>query len=343
MIYFCIQMDTLTHIVAGASIGEAVLGKKIGKKAMLWGALAGNAPDADAVMNFFISDVDSLVMHRGLSHSVFTALVMGPILGWLLWRMYTKKEADWKAWAFMITLNIFFHLFLDTCTVYGTGLLTPFTDYRYAFDTIFVADPLYTLPLIISVIALLFLSKNHHSRSTWNNTGLVLSSLYMVFAFYNHSNAINAVARTAKEKNIQSEQFQATPTLFNNILWNVVVKDSGGYWMGNYSIFDEDPTPELYFVNENSGLLADLPNQDDVEKLKKFANGYYCVTREEGKTLFNVIRFGTVNGWENPNTKLAFSFDLTPGADNSMVVQDGRIEGTKPVVLRSMWERMKGN
>jgi len=336
-------MDTLTHIVAGASIGEAVLGKKVGKKAMLWGALAGNAPDADAVMNFFITDVDSLVMHRGLSHSVFTALIFGPILGWFLWRMYIRKEADWKAWAFMVTINIFFHLFLDTCTVYGTGLFTPFTDYRYAFDTIFVADPLYTLPLIISVIALLFLSKNHKSRTTWNKTGLALSSLYMLFAFFNHSNAIKAVERAAKEKNIKSELFQATPTLFNNILWNVVVKDSGGYWMGNYSIFDEDPTPDLYFVNENSQLLALLPNQQDISKLKQFANGYYCVTIEEDKTRFNVIRFGTVNGWDNPNSKFAFSFDLTPGANNSMVVQDGRIEGSKPEVITSMMERMKGN
>ncbi len=335
-------MDTLTHIVAGASIGEAVLGKKIGKKAMLWGALAGNAPDADAVMNFFISDVDSLVMHRGLSHSVFTALLMGPLLGWLLWRMYTKKETNWRAWAFMITLNIFFHLFLDTCTVYGTGLFTPFTDYRYTFDTIFVADPIYTLPLIVSVIALLVLSKHNQSRSRWNAIGLVLSSLYMVFAFFNHSNAINAVQLAAKEKNIDSKMFQATPTLFNNILWNVVVKDSGGYWMGNYSIFDEDPTPDLHFVKENSQLLADLPNQDDVSKLKKFANGFYCVTIEENKTRFNVIRFGTVNGWENPNSQFAFSYDLDPAANNAMVVQEGRIKGTQPEILESMWNRMKG-
>lgn len=335
-------MDTLTHIVAGASIGEAVLGKKVGKKAMLWGALAANAPDVDAVMNFFVSDVDSLVMHRGLSHSVFTAIVMGPILGWLLWRMYTKKEAHWKEWAIMVTLNIFFHLFLDMCTVYGTGILTPFTDYRYSFDTIFVADPIYTLPLLVSVIALLIVNKNHPSRDTWNKTGLALSSIYMIFAFYNHSAAINSVERAAKEKNIRSEQFLATPTLFNNILWNVVVKDSSGYWMGNYSIFDEDPTPELYFVNENSQLMADLTNQEDISKLKKFANGFYSVTRDGDKTQFNVIRFGTVNGWENPNSKFAFSFDLTPGADNSMVVQEGRIEGMKPEVLRSMWNRMKG-
>ncbi len=34
-------MDSLTQIVLGASVGEAVLGKKVGNKAILWGAIAG--------------------------------------------------------------------------------------------------------------------------------------------------------------------------------------------------------------------------------------------------------------------------------------------------------------
>ena len=40
-------MDSLTHLVLGAAIGEAVLGKKIGRKAMLWGAFADTIADFD--------------------------------------------------------------------------------------------------------------------------------------------------------------------------------------------------------------------------------------------------------------------------------------------------------
>lgn len=101
-------MDSLTHIVAGAAIGEALLGKKIGKKAMLWGAIAGSAPDIDAVTNFFVSDVDSLLLHRGITHSIFTALIFGPLIGWLLWKHYKKREGMAFDWVLLITVNILF-------------------------------------------------------------------------------------------------------------------------------------------------------------------------------------------------------------------------------------------
>ena len=84
-------MDTLTHVVLGAAVGEGLMGKQIGKKAMLWGAVAANAPDIDAMVNFFVSDIDSLVMHRGITHSVFTAFIFGPLMGLLLWKAYKEK------------------------------------------------------------------------------------------------------------------------------------------------------------------------------------------------------------------------------------------------------------
>jgi inner membrane protein len=104
-------MDSVTHIVAGAVTGDLILGRKVGKKAMLFGAIAGSAPDIDAVLNFFVSDVDSLVMHRGITHSIFVALTIGPLLGWLLWKWFKKQEGTRSGWIALVTINILFHLF----------------------------------------------------------------------------------------------------------------------------------------------------------------------------------------------------------------------------------------
>jgi inner membrane protein len=38
-------MDSLTQIILGAACGEAVLGKKIGNRALLFGAIGGTIPD----------------------------------------------------------------------------------------------------------------------------------------------------------------------------------------------------------------------------------------------------------------------------------------------------------
>ncbi|MCB0468978.1 MAG: metal-dependent hydrolase, partial [Aequorivita sp.] len=46
-------MDSVTQIVLGAAVGEAVLGKKIGNKAMALGAIAGTIPDLDVLSSHF--------------------------------------------------------------------------------------------------------------------------------------------------------------------------------------------------------------------------------------------------------------------------------------------------
>ena len=63
-------MDSLTQIVLGAAVGEAVLGRKIGNKAILWGAIAGTIPDLDVLSKLFVDDVTANEWHRGFSHSI---------------------------------------------------------------------------------------------------------------------------------------------------------------------------------------------------------------------------------------------------------------------------------
>ena len=54
-------MDSLTQIVLGASVAEASLGKKIGNKAIVLGALAGTIPDLDIISRFFVDDLTASV------------------------------------------------------------------------------------------------------------------------------------------------------------------------------------------------------------------------------------------------------------------------------------------
>ena len=119
-------MDTLTHLITGAAIGEAIMGRRIGKSAMLWGALAANAPDVDALTGFFVGDLDALLLHRGITHSVFVALLAGAGLGWIFSRLYGKQSGHMLPWILLFTTNWLFHEFLDTATMYGTSLMLPF-------------------------------------------------------------------------------------------------------------------------------------------------------------------------------------------------------------------------
>ena len=40
-------MDSLTQLTFGDACGEAILGQKVGRKALVWGAILGTLPDLD--------------------------------------------------------------------------------------------------------------------------------------------------------------------------------------------------------------------------------------------------------------------------------------------------------
>ncbi len=84
-------MDSISQIVLGAAVGEAVLGKKLGNKAMFWGAVGGTIPDLDVITKPLLSEIDSLAFHRGISHSFFFAVVAGLGFGWLIYRLYQSR------------------------------------------------------------------------------------------------------------------------------------------------------------------------------------------------------------------------------------------------------------
>jgi inner membrane protein len=77
-------MDSLTQIVLGAAVGEVVLGRKVGNKAILWGAIAGTIPDLDVLARSLFDPLRANELHRGITHSILFSAAMAPVLAiWL--------------------------------------------------------------------------------------------------------------------------------------------------------------------------------------------------------------------------------------------------------------------
>lgn len=89
-------MDSLTQITLGAAVGEAVLGRKVGNRAMLWGAIAGTIPDLDVLSNLVTDELSALAFHRAITHSLTFAVVAPALLGFLVHRLYAGS-GYWRA------------------------------------------------------------------------------------------------------------------------------------------------------------------------------------------------------------------------------------------------------
>jgi len=105
-------MDSLTQIVLGAAVGEVVLGKKIGNKAMLWGAIAGTIPDLDVYQSLLYDSLKANELHRGISHSLLFSICMAPLLAWL-----ARTKEKWSLVGFITVILAYPFITISSSTV----------------------------------------------------------------------------------------------------------------------------------------------------------------------------------------------------------------------------------
>jgi inner membrane protein len=333
-------MDTVSHIVLGAAIGETIFGKKIGRKAMLYGALAGNIPDIDVFGLFFLSDSQQLLFHRGITHSLFFVVIVSFLLGFF----FKKWNKDnWTQWTGLFFIAMLSHLILDSLTCYGMGLFEPFSHYRISFNTIFVVDPFYTLPLLVCMI-LSFRSKNYSiQRKKWSIIGLSISTFYLAFTILNHEYVYQVMKKSLEEQKLISDDFTITPTPLNTFLWMAYSHDKKGAWIGYYSIFDENKKIDFHRQERNDSLLIPFEKEELVKNLKQLSKGNYFISKEDSVVYFNDIRFGQVSGWDiTKDEPYAFKFNLNKSADNKRALNRIKFKESKYEWFSSLVNRIKG-
>lgn len=327
-------MDSLTQIVLGAACGEVALGKKIGNKAMLFGAIGGTIPDLDVIFGnlFYGNEIDQLAFHRGFMHSIVFACIASLVLGFILYELYNsgrrKDTTNLKDWIWLFFLSIFTHPILDSFTPYGTQLFLPFTDYRVAFNNISVVDPLYTLPFLFTLIVAMFFKRSNPRRFKWVKAGIYISSAYMLFTIGNKFYMDSVFKKSFKEANINYNRYSAQPTILNNFLWYSVAETEDQYYATFYSLFDKgNLATHMIPIPKNHDLL-DMSHHD-LEILKWFSNDYFTLQKIDstGQIIYKDLRYPLLK--ENDANSSLFSFEL---------VKDGDRWDTKPLFGRSISE-----
>jgi inner membrane protein len=331
-------MDSVTQIVLGAAVGEAVLGKKIGNKAMVLGAIAGTIPDLDVIANYFTDTVSALEIHRGFTHSIVFAVIFGLFFGWLL--SLWDKRASLKQWSWFWFLCFVTHPLLDAHTTWGTHLFWPF-DLRLAYKNIFVIDPLYTLPFLMFLILAMFQKRGSVKRRRFNNLGLMVSSGYMlltlIFKGITYQKFVNALA----EQKIDYLAIETKPSPMNTIMWTANVETEEAFLIGDYSFFDSKPI-QFFSHPKNHQALGDLREEDKVQRLIKITKGWYTISEREDGIYLNDLRFGMMSVDSN-SEKFAFSFLIEKTGNEVTVTEEEKNTREAGKLLSALWERIKGN
>lgn len=332
-------MDSLTQIVLGASVGEAVLGKKVGNKAVIYGAIAGTIPDLDVVANFMTDTITAIELHRGFSHSLLFSIFLAPILGGLVNKMERKFDLGWQAWTKLFFLGLVTHPLLDAFTTWGTRLFWPL-DTRLAFNSIFVIDPFYTLPFLICIVLLLFRPKQSRVRRRLNYVGLTMSTSYLLLTLVLKGIVNERFKSALEDQEITYSQLSTRPAPLSTILWNANIETQDAYLIADYSFFDKAPIRFTKYPKnrEASKKLLGFPN---VQRLIAISEGWYIIERIDGEWFFNDLRFGLIPREGQPPF-FAFSYLLEERNGEILATEAPKTDRDAQYLLKILWQRIQG-
>jgi inner membrane protein len=153
------RMDNLTHTLIGALVGEAVaraipraesdLPERTRRNlCVALAAVGSNLPDSDLLYSFFGGKLNYLLHHRGHTHTILIALLLGAaVFGltrwWLRRRNLQASSADHKLFAGVLLLTPLLHIAMDFGNNYGVHPFWPLDNRWFYGDSIFIIEPLF--------------------------------------------------------------------------------------------------------------------------------------------------------------------------------------------------------
>ena len=329
-------MDSVSQLALGAAVGVAVMGRRTAAwKAALWGGIAGTLPDLDV----FIDHGDALrnmTMHRGASHALFWLTLAAPLMAALPAALHRQREHFGRWWLAM-WLALVTHPLLDTMTVYGTHLLLPFQTQPLGLGSIYIIDPLYTVPLLVGLGVVL--ARRDWRGLRWNKFGIALSTAYLAWSVIAQWHVRGVAHEAFAARGTPPERLLVTPTAFNTVLWRIVaMHKDGSYEEGFYSLFDGGRPLRLARHEGSPELRETLRGNEAVQRLARFSDGFIKLHERGGSAWVTDLRMG-----QEPHYVFSFMVARRDGSTWAPVVP--QLQGSRGDVRRALawlWQRLRG-
>lgn len=285
-------MDSLTQFTLGAAISAACLGSKIGpRKAVLVGGLVATLPDLDVLIPFE-TRIDQYVYHRGWSHAFLIHVMATPVLGEALVRSFKAlRDHRMLVWA-TVFLCLTTHALLDSMNAYGARIFWPFHPDPVGTGSIFIIDPVFTVPLLVAVVWAVASSRWSSGLRRLLVGSLVFSAGYLVWGVGVQSHIHDRGKAIFAAKGLDVTNVKTVVTPFNTLLWRVIGQADGEYHNLYVSLFDRDEDAVVYTHAYDASLVSCVADDPEYRKMLWFSDGFVRTDLIDGKIVASDYRLG---------------------------------------------------
>ncbi|GAA6131881.1 metal-dependent hydrolase [Halopseudomonas sabulinigri] len=323
-------MDSVTQVVLGASIQGAMLGRWQGRKALVYGGLLATLPDMDVLLDYGDAVAD-MTYHRGFSHSLFVLAALATAMALVIRRFGPRAAYSGRRLWLTLLLVLCTHPLLDSFTSYGTQLFWPLDTPPVAISSIFIIDPLYTLPLLAAMLVGLCFGLRR-SGLRWQYAGLALSSLYLASTLGGKWMAESQLQQALQAQGIEAQSTFSSPTPFNTLLWRVVAIDGDQYYEGLVSWLDSQPPVLVALPRHASAADEVLAGSTQYERLRWFTGDRLRFDLIEQQWVATDLRLG-MTGYHPFRFALA---EQPPDGQAPRVIEHTRLWPAPPADLSSL-------
>lgn len=332
-------MDPLTQGLLGASLAQTAAARGEMRQATTLGFLSGMAADLDVLIRSPSDPLLFLEYHRQFTHALVFIPVGGLLCALLWWAAVGRRRGQRLArLCWFCTLGYATHGVLDACTTYGTQLLWPFSDARFAWNTLSIVDPLYTLPLLTLVLL-----GRSRARRRFAGLALVWALAYPGIGWVQRERAEALGGELAASRGHRPVRLEAKPSFANLLVWKVVYESGGRFYVDAVRVgragrlYPGSSVKKLNLTEDYPWLDRGSQQARDVERFSWFSNGYVAPDPGRPARVMD-IRYSMLPNQIAPLWGIELSPTAASDAHVSYVVQREQAPGRGRALLRMIFD-----
>jgi inner membrane protein len=314
-----------------------MMGRRLGKQALVWGALFALLPNLELLLFPLLDTARELAWRRGPAHSLpVMALGSWGIARWLE-KFWKREKISRRDAALFVAAAWGAHLLVDCLTVAGAALFWPVSSRRVTFNLLHPDDFLITIPLVAAVAALAVLPEpalkktrgkkapTPSRRGSACRWGLGLSAGYVLLAACLKFVASAGFGADLARRGTEPKRRMESPFPNNPLLWRSVVDRGEDLWVGYRSVFEFRAPPVRWTVYpQGADALANVKDMRETRTLVRLTDGWWISRPHAKGAWLGDLRLPEVRTWGSKkgmvDSRLAFSWIIHASATDDALM-----------------------